>query len=163
MNTSFFLGLKKLIMEYTIGEEELGSDCCCCDFDDYQDNEDNLDNEYYEDGLSIEEKMELFTSWYPYPTLEDMEEKLEHHLELEAEYGEKNHAWCERLYYGILDEDIIYEVGKEIYEWGGTRAMAANYETLVGFSPFWESVDEDVRPYCRRIQIFWEGIGDWKY
>jgi len=141
-------------------EDEFCSDCCCCDdydFDDYQDYED------YEDGLSIEEKVELFTSWYPYPTLEDMEEKLENNLELEAEYGEKNHEWCERLYYGILDEDIIYEVGKEIYEWGGTRAMAANYETLVRFSPFWESVDEDVRPFCRRIQIFWEGIGDWKY
>jgi len=120
----------------------------------------------FEGFKSLDEELddiEYYVYNNPYPDYEEMIEKLEKHWQMQGEYGEDNHEWCQTMYYNIWDDDCIYEMGKNIYEKGGLYAMIQNYHTLVQLSPFADSQNTIIRNYCKRISIIWEEIGGWKF
>lgn len=89
-----------------------------------------------------------------------------------AEYGTPNHQWIKEIYENILNDEIIKDNGKAIFERGSLYTLQYNYETLM------EVLYHLIRPNQNmtdelRIMIYtnfkfivskrWEGIGGWRH
>lgn len=89
-----------------------------------------------------------------------------------AEYGEPNHKWMKQIYENILNDDIIKEYGRAIYERGSFVTLQSNYNTLLDVVRHLiyqnEKMDDNERTVVFSNFKFivskrWEGIGEWRH
>ena len=83
----------------------------------------------------------------PYPTYEDMTENwLSSRIDLDAEYGLKNHKLCRNIYMNLNKRIQLREAVEEfistVNSLGGKQAVKANIETLVKYTPLFYCRDE---------------------
>lgn len=86
-----------------------------------------------------DEAIKQFVILNPYPSFDEMSKNIERRIDLEAEYGVSNHAWCKTIYDNPTNENLIVETGKAIYRMGGMQALSKNLEVIQCYSPYWNS------------------------
>lgn len=133
------------------------------------------EEERYEDRIQKEDEMleELkkkedemlveFVKTTPYPNYKQMLKKLEGHIDLWSEYGEKNHKWCKIIYENPTNKNVIVEMGKNIYEGGGGHTLWMNTNIIKYFSPYWNSTNIIIKMQGGMIeQYFTDAFPEWK-
>ena len=104
-----------------------------------------------------------FVESNPYPSYEEMMERIDCRVDLFAEYGSKNHDWCKTIYENPTNKELIVEMGKAIYKMGGMHALSKNHEIIKCFSPYWSSGDPEIRVQGRMIEEYFKGVcAEWK-
>jgi len=104
-----------------------------------------------------------FVQSNPYPSYEEMMERIDCRVDLFAEYGPKNHDWCKTIYENPTNKKLIVEIGKAIYKMGGIQALSTNHEIIKCFSPYWRSSDPEIRVQGRIIEGYFEDVcSRWK-
>ena len=104
-----------------------------------------------------------FVQTNPYPSYEEMMERIDCRVDLFAEYGSKNHVCCKIIYENPTNKELIVEMGKAIYKMGGLQALSKNHEIIKCFSPYWRSSDPEIRVQGRIIEEYFEGVcAEWK-
>lgn len=73
---------------------------------------------------------DLATLKVPYPTWEEMQEKLGWDFVLDAEYGMPNHELCKEIYEHLGDPVVVDAAARKIFNRGGKQALNANWQTL---------------------------------
>ena len=116
------------------------------------------------DEEEIENKMmEYYVKLNPYPSYDEMIEKIIDKLDLYAEYGEFNHICCKIIYENPTNKDLIIKMGKKIYCRGGMTALQANCYTITNFSPFYKSTDIRIKSFGRLVEFYFQDVCDeWK-
>jgi hypothetical protein len=102
--------------------------------------------------------MDKFVKENPYPTYKEMMNKLDNHMDLFSEYGKMQHNWCKTIYENPTNKDIIIETGKKIYRLGGMQALVSNNTILKYFSPYWDSLDSDIKNQGDVIDLYFAGV-----
>ena len=98
-----------------------------------------------------------FVQTNPYPSYEEMMERIDCRVDLFAEYGSKNHVCCKIIYENPTNKELIVEMGKAIYKMGGLQALSKNHEIIKCFSPYKTLVQG------RIIEEYFEGVcAEWK-
>lgn len=98
-----------------------------------------------------------FVQTNPYPSYEEMMERIDCRVDLFAEYGSKNHVCCKTIYENPTNKELIVEMGKAIYKMGGVQALSKNHEIIKCFSPYKTLVQG------RIIEEYFEGVcAEWK-
>lgn len=114
-----------------------------------------------EKEIQKENKMiEEYVKLNPYPSYDEIEKKLEKHLDLYAEYGDLNHFCCKIIYENPTNKDLIVKMGKKIYERGGMTALQSNYHVIRYFTPFWESSNLVIKSYARMFDFYFTEVTD---
>ena len=112
---------------------------------------------------NADEAIKKFVLTNPYPSYEEMMERIDSRVDLFAEYGPKNHEWCKTIYENPTNQKLIVEMGKAIYKRGGMHALCKNHEIIKYFSPYWSSSDQEIRVQGRIIEEYFEGVCvEWK-
>ena len=119
----------------------------------------------------------------PFPTLEELENFLLVDLparcpqqnlptmEWYAELGANNHALLKRIFDSRVDPTVVREAGEAIYERGGMQTMQANFyiychfigERLKDMGVTSEQFAELHSVHARKIELLWDGIGEWAF
>ena len=121
-------------------------------------NNDNKDLIQVEDEMIAE-----FVKVTPYPSYEEMLEKLNNYIDLWAEYGEQHHICCKIIYENPRNKNLIVEMGKKIYEMGGMQALSANHSIIKYFSPYWNSTNIIIKMQGRIIEEYFQEVSpEWK-
>jgi hypothetical protein len=115
---------------------------------------DNNNNDDIEIDLE-QEKIREFVNKHPYPSYEDVANKLD--VQLWAEYGKVNHNLCKSIYDNSTNDAIILKAGKRIYRRGGTTALRANLYVL---QTFYNHPDPSIKSHPKWIEIVWQDICD---
>lgn len=102
--------------------------------------------------------MEDFIKSHPYPTYSEMVKKLDDRIDLYAEYGKMQHAWCKTIYENPMNKDLIVELGKKIYRLGGMQALVSINTILKYFSPYWDSLDADIKDQGNVIDLYFASV-----
>ena len=103
-----------------------------------------------------------FVQTNPYPSYEEMMERIDCRLDLFAEYGTQNHEWCKIIYENPTNKELIVKVGKAIYKMGGTQALSKNHEIIKCFSPYYKNPDIKIQQ-GRMIEEYFEDVcAEWK-
>ena len=98
--------------------------------------DDDSDSDYdYDDDDAVKR----FVILNPYPSYEDMLQKIDRRIDLEAEYGTQNHIWCKTIYDNPTNKNLVVETGKAIFTSGGKQALTKNLEIIKCYSPYWNS------------------------
>jgi hypothetical protein len=98
-----------------------------------------------------------------YQSYKQMTDKLENHIQLWAEYGQRHHICCKIIYENPFDEDLIVKMGKEIYKMGGFHALQMNHAIIKYFSPYGTSDNINVRSMGGLIEMYFEKVTpEWK-
>ena len=77
------------------------------------------------------EKVAAFLNAHPFPTFEEVEERIRPDIAQWSEHGEFNHEQVRRIYENIDDLDMIKEAGRLIGRRGGPVALQANFYTFL--------------------------------
>jgi hypothetical protein len=118
----------------------------------------NNDNKDLEDEVIIE-----FVKVTPYPSYEEMLEKLDKHIGLWCEYGKQHHICCKTIYENPTNKNLIIEMGKKIYKMGGMQALSANHTIIKCFSPYWDSTNIIIKTQGRIIEEYFQDVSsEWK-
>ena len=108
-----------------------------------------------------DEVIKRFVQSNPYPSYEEMMERIDSRIDLFAEYGPKNHDWCKIIYENPTNKELIVEMGKAIYKMGGMQALFKNHEIIKYFSPYYKN--PEIRVQGRIIEEYFEGVcAEWK-
>jgi len=121
-------------------------------------NKDNKDLIKAEDEMIVE-----FVKVMPYPSYEEMLEKLDNYIDLWCEYGEQHHIYCKTIYENPTNKNLIVEMGKKIYEMGGLQALSANHSIIKYFSPYWNSTNIIIKMQGKIIEDYFQEVSsEWK-
>ena len=117
-----------------------------------------------EQKITEEDKMILqFVQKYPYPDHEDMLAKLNYYVDLYTEYSKLNHDCCKIIYENPNNEEIILNMGKQIYKNGGIKSLKATHRILKYFSPYWSSSNIIVKSHGSMIEVYFQSVtSEWK-
>lgn len=111
-----------------------------------------------------EEAIKRFVQTNPYPSYEEMMERIDCRIDLFAEYGPKNHDWCKTIYENPTNQKLIVEMGKAIYMMGGLQALSKNHEVIKYYSPYWSSSNPEIKVQGYIIEGYFEAVcAEWKY
>jgi len=112
------------------------------------------------EGDNDGETIRSFVRLNPYPSYQEMMERIDRRLDLYAEYGSNNHICCKIIYETHPgNKDLIVEMGKVICKMGGKQALVKNLEVIKSYSPFCESNDPVVKTYgCVVIEGYFKDI-----
>ena len=94
----------------------------------------------------------------PYPTYEEINNKIKNEFHLIAEYGYQNHEYCKKIYDNPYNKDIIIEMGKKIYKRGGFQALQMNFHILKYSSPTIDSKDISIRCYWSNVEQYFKNV-----
>lgn len=119
--------------------------------------------QYSLDYYDEDEPIINFVKAHPYPSYEEMVNIIGKDDRTYAEYGEKNHELCKKIYENITDSKIVADCGLAINEMGGFQAMSANYKVLLMYSPFREATNPNVRSAPKQVCSHWDLVGSWRY
>ena len=75
-----------------------------------------------------------------------------------------------KIYENILDEDVVKECGRELYDKGGIREMARCCDLLdLTVHRAYEQGDNNnkydkmvIEPLAKLVEHYWNGIGEWR-
>lgn len=115
-----------------------------------------------------ENAVRAFVASHPFPSYETMADgllKLDDwfpKIEWWSEFGEYNHAALKTCYDNITDKSVCHKMGTLIYKRGGITALRANFYTFNHLSPLARSKDRSVFYYTKVLEIYWDGIGEWR-
>ena len=79
-----------------------------------------------------------FISSNPYPSYNEMNEKLDRRIDLSSEYGTSNHNFCKKIYENFNNPSKFLEIFEDcnkILNSGGFQALYSNIETIRYYSP----------------------------
>ena len=102
--------------------------------------------------------LENYIKENPYPTYEEMEERISHNAVLYSEYGKMHHEYCKAIYENSTNKDLIVQMGKRIFNLGGMQALQANYNILRYFTPFSESDNSEIRSWGKIIEFYFMDV-----
>jgi hypothetical protein len=102
--------------------------------------------------MSIKE----FVCKYPYPSYEEMTDTwLQTRIDLDAEYGLKNHELCREIYQNLAtskQQDKVTKFVSIVFATGGKQALKCNIEVLMKYSPFIYCNDPTLRSAMETVK-----------
>ena len=133
------------------------------------------DEEYQKEVEKENRQIRMFIRKNPYPSYNFIIKELilkNKEFDQFSEYGEPNHECMKEIYENILNDEIIKDNGKAIYERGGFYTLQCNYHTLIDVLRHLIYQNEDMDDNQRMVVFSnfkfivskrWEGIGEWRH
>ena len=115
-------------------------------------------------GKSIIEKLKEFIKTSPYPSYEEMCERILHsNFSIKSsEYGNIQHKACKIIYENFTDRYTVRKMGEKINKHGGFKSLQACFYIMLHFSPFKDISLEnhELSTFPVLLDLFWNRIGE---
>lgn len=114
--------------------------------------------ETIESNNNFEQNIENFVKNNPFPSYEEIENKLQNNCFLYAEYSKFCHKCTQTIYENPTNKQTILEMGKRLHRAAGDVALLTCCQILRNYSPYKDSHDIDIRSQARILEFYFAEV-----